>query len=155
MGFLSQLFGKKELFTALSDREKREALDLAEQYLQSILDSRRGDGVTITLGGQRPFLSRLTDDDIRSAIEIVRLQKKAMAASERDDHGAAAKYYEEICARAPFDAVSLMSLGGSICVSPAGPHGDLLSGEGSAARSNQRANQMKLGRSSSRLRRLD
>jgi hypothetical protein len=76
-----------ELFANLTVDEKRAALDFDEFYLQSILDARQGKAQVIEVGFDNKFVERMTDEDIREAIELTRLQKRALAASEAGIHG--------------------------------------------------------------------
>ena len=108
---LFDFFRKKELFAKLTPDEKRRALDLDDFYLQSILDARSGKAKVVEIGTKSAFVEKLTDDDIKEAIGLVRLQKKAVAASERGNHREAIGLFEKILEKAPFDSISLMSIG--------------------------------------------
>jgi tetratricopeptide (TPR) repeat protein len=110
MGLLNWL-GMSGLFAKLTLDEKRRALDLDDDYWQSILDARKGKTKVVEVGTDTGFVSKLSDGDIRQAIEVVRLQKKATAASAAGNHKEAIKRFEAIVAKAPFDSISMMSLG--------------------------------------------
>jgi tetratricopeptide (TPR) repeat protein len=102
---------QRELFAQLSDDEKRRALDLDDFYLQSVLDARKGKARVVAVGLDTRFVERLTEEDIKTAIDIMRLQKKAIAASEAGRHREAITNFEKIIAKAPFDCISMMSIG--------------------------------------------
>jgi tetratricopeptide (TPR) repeat protein len=111
MGLLDLLRGKTTIFSGLTDEEKRKALDLDEFYLQSVLEGRRGKVKVVEHGTDNAFVDKLTEQDIQEAIQIVRLQKKAITASDASNHREAVRLYEQIIAKTPFDSISLMSLG--------------------------------------------
>lgn len=108
---IAQSVKRCELFSKLSPAERREALDLDDFYLQSLLDARRGRGTIVHVGVDLSFTSRMTDSDIEEAVRITRLQKQAMAASEAGNHREAIRLLEQIVHIAPFDSISMMSLG--------------------------------------------
>ena len=115
MSFWSRLFGKRdqsclgsgELFSALSPAEKRKALDLNEVVLQSILAARNGANI-INVAPGAEFVEKMTDDEIRQAIELGALSRKATNTTDDSD---AIRIFEQVIARAPFDSISLMSAG--------------------------------------------
>lgn len=98
----------KELFPRLSLEEKRKALDLNEFYLQSILKARKGQLQIVNVDTDAGFVDRMTEDDIMEAIELARLSRKA---TDTTDHREAIRIFEQIVAKAPFDSISMMSIG--------------------------------------------
>jgi tetratricopeptide (TPR) repeat protein len=112
MGFFDWLTGSNRLFARLTPEEKREALDINfnESDLQTFYDARKGK-VKLQYPAGREFLSKMTEDDIKQAIEILRLQKKALAAAEAGNHREAIRQFETIVKKAPFDSISMMSIG--------------------------------------------
>jgi tetratricopeptide (TPR) repeat protein len=111
MGFLDFFRPQKGLFAKLTENEKRSALELDDFYLQSILDARSGKAKVVEIGTDSTFVEKMTDHDIKEAIDLVRLQKKAVAASERGNHREAIQCFESILVKAPFDSISMMSIG--------------------------------------------
>lgn len=101
------------LFSQLTATEKRRALELDDFFLQCVLKSRHGAAVVGGVGvdEQLALAAKLSDEDIRRAIEIVEWHKQALAASDGGDHQAAIVCFEKIIHVAPFDAISWMSLG--------------------------------------------
>lgn len=75
----------------------------------SILDSRKGKVDVVVFGTDTGFVSKMTDDDVKQAIAISQLQKKAIAAAEAGDRKKAIKLFESIVTKAPFDSISMMS----------------------------------------------
>ena len=103
---------KRSSFLApLTHEEKREVLDLNDFYLQSVLDARKGEVRLVDSGTNGRLVAKLSEDDIKQAIQIVRLQKKALAAAEAGNRREAIKLFEAIIAKAPFDSISMMSIG--------------------------------------------
>jgi tetratricopeptide (TPR) repeat protein len=98
----------KELFPLLSLEEKRRVLDLNEFYLQSTLSARRGRVNVVDAGMNSEFVDRMTDQEIMEAIELARLSREATDAT---DHRKAIRIFEQIVAKAPFDSISMMSIG--------------------------------------------
>lgn len=98
----------KELFPNLSLNEKRKVLDMNTFYLQSVLSSRKGQVQVVNVDMDADFVNKMTDDEILEAIELARLSQKATDAS---DHKEAIRIFEQIIAKAPFDSVSMMSIG--------------------------------------------
>ncbi len=114
MAFFDRLFRRKkrkELFQRLTLEEKRKVLDLSEFYLRSVLDAKSGRAKVHEIDTGTEYVQKMTDDDIKEAIELARLQRKATAATEAGNHRGAIRIYEQICAKAPFDSISMMSIG--------------------------------------------
>ena len=111
MGWLDSLPLGKRLFAKLTLDEKRQALELDDFYLQSILDARQGKARVMEVGTDTGFVKKMTDADLRQAIEIVRLQKRAKTAGDTGRHREAIDLYEQIVRKVPFDSIALMSLG--------------------------------------------
>jgi Flp pilus assembly protein TadD len=57
------------------------------------------------------FLSKLSEDDVKQAFDIVRLGKKALVEANAGNRREAIKLFESILAKAPFDSISMMSIG--------------------------------------------
>ena len=101
--------GKKELFPTLSLDEKRKLLDLTEWYLQSVLSARKGgEAKLVNVGVEADFVEKLSDDEIREAIELSRLTQKASTA---DNPKEALRLFKQIVDRVPFDSISMLSIG--------------------------------------------
>lgn len=114
MGLFDRLFRwkkRKQLFRRLTLEEKRKVLDLSEFYFQSVLDARSGRARVHEIDTETEFVQEMTDDDIEEAMELAGLQQKARAATEAGNHREAIRIYEQICAKAPFDSISMMSIG--------------------------------------------
>ena len=101
--------GNKELFPKLSLEEKRQVLNLNEWYLSTVLSARQGKPISvINLGVDYDFLERMSDSEIEEALELIRLCAKAGAATDPKE---SIRLYKKIIAKAPFDSISMLSIG--------------------------------------------
>lgn len=113
MNWLKKIFGgekkeEKELFPSLTLEEKRKVLDLNEIFFQSILARRKGKAMVLNIDMNVDFVTKMSDDDILEAIELSRLSQKAIRATRPKE---ALRLFEQIVAKAPFDSISMMSIG--------------------------------------------
>jgi len=99
---------EKELFPKLTIEEKRKVLDLQQWYLVSVLSARKGQLKIVNVGVEYPFLDRLSDTEIEEAIGLIRLCQKATNASDPKE---SIRIYEQIIKKAPFDSISMLSIG--------------------------------------------
>ena len=93
----------------LTDGEKRRLLEFNEGFFVAALAARRNK--MTTSGASSDILAKMTEAEISEFIELKRLNQKAVAASGQGDHSEALRYFSEACRRAPFDAISMMSMG--------------------------------------------
>jgi len=112
LGFLRNIIGKKEvkeeLFPQLSLEEKRRLLNLSESSLQMVLSSREAQFTLVDAGMNIKFLEKMSDDEIMAAMELIRLCQKATNAADPRE---SIRIYEKIIAKAPFDSISMLSIG--------------------------------------------
>ena len=114
MNWLKNVFGSKkqniesELFPNLALEEKRKLLALSPLYLESIRSGRSGTGKVVNLDSDEDFINRMTDNELVEAIDLTRLARDA---SSLGDHKEAIRVLEQIVAKAPFDSISIMSIG--------------------------------------------
>jgi tetratricopeptide (TPR) repeat protein len=101
----SLVVGKDQLFSQLSQAEKQQALDLNESQLWMLKDARQR-GTKIPEAPS--FVDKMTDSDVLEAIQLAGMARRA---TETSNHQQAIILFEQILVRAPFDAISMMSIG--------------------------------------------
>lgn len=93
----------------MTDAEKRRLLEFNEGVFQTALAARQNN---ISIGGAHAdILQSMTDGELSEFIELKRLNQKAVAASKRGDNREAILCFQQACEKAPFDAISMMSIG--------------------------------------------
>jgi tetratricopeptide (TPR) repeat protein len=99
---------KKEFFSELSVDEKRTLINLTEPFLQGVLSSREGKTEVIDVEGKYGFIEKLSDEEIKEAIELARLYTAGERATSPQE---ALKTFEQLEKRAPFDPIVFLSIG--------------------------------------------
>jgi tetratricopeptide (TPR) repeat protein len=99
---------KKELFPKLTLEEKRTLINLNEWYLEGVLSSREGKTEIVDTEQKYDFIEKLDDEEIKEALELLRLSAEGERASNPKD---ALKIFQKLAKRAPFDSIALLSIG--------------------------------------------
>lgn len=68
----------------------------------------KGEAKLVNVGVEADFVKKLSDDEIREAIELSRLTQKASTA---DNPKEALRLFKQIVDRVPFDSISMLSIG--------------------------------------------
>jgi tetratricopeptide (TPR) repeat protein len=101
--------GRAPFFRALSLEERRTVLDTSEFVFRGVLRERAGELKVVHSSPEfAALISRLTDDDLVEAAELARLSQLA---HHEPDLEKSIALYQQIVERAPFDSISLMSIG--------------------------------------------
>jgi len=73
-----------------------------------VLSSREAQFTLVDAGMNIEFLEKMSDDEIMAAMELIRLCQKATNATDPRE---SIRIYEKIIAKAPFDSISMLSIG--------------------------------------------